>query len=81
MDNYISTKEVYYHHWCQFCVDKDTEETLDPCDDCLHYGWNEDSHRPVNFKKHPDVEKKEMLERIARMHEHEMELQEVEDET
>ena len=48
MDN---TKEVFFNVYCSKCVYKDTEETDDPCNDCLAMGYNLDSHKPVRFKE------------------------------
>ncbi len=44
-------KEVYFFKYCQLCDHKDTKETEEPCCECLSYGWNEDSHKPINFKE------------------------------
>lgn len=45
------TKEVYYDEWCDKCTNKKTKETDDPCNECLTQGWNEFSHKPINFKE------------------------------
>lgn len=43
-------KEVKFWDWCEKCKYFKTPETEDPCDECLGYPGNEDSHKPVNFK-------------------------------
>lgn len=47
----INTKEVYYHKYCPKCLYSETPEEEDPCDECLSQGWNENSHKPINFKE------------------------------
>ena len=44
-------KEVYYDQYCYKCKFKNTEETEDPCNDCMNQPYNFDSHKPVNFKE------------------------------
>ena len=45
------TKEVYYDKWCNKCINKNVEEIKDPCNECLTQGWNEFSHKPINFEE------------------------------
>lgn len=45
------TKLVHFGEYCPKCKDKDTKETDDPCNECLTYPTNLDSHKPVNFKE------------------------------
>ena len=45
------TKEVYYNYFCSKCKFFPRDEGKDPCNDCLNQPWNEDSHKPVNFKE------------------------------
>lgn len=44
-------KEVYFNQYCITCKYKDLLESDDPCDECLNYPSNTDSHKPVNWKK------------------------------
>lgn len=44
-------KEVYYDEYCYICKYKNTEETEDPCNECLTQPYNFDSHKPINFKE------------------------------
>lgn len=47
----MNTKEVLFSQFCSKCKNKDTKETDMPCDECLEYGYNEDSHKPIHFKE------------------------------
>jgi len=47
----MSIKEVRFDQYCKDCQHCDLKETEDPCDECLTRGWNEDSRKPINFKK------------------------------
>ena len=44
-------KEVRFDLYCPKCEHKDLKETLDPCNDCLARGFNENSKKPVYFKE------------------------------
>lgn len=44
-------KEVLYSDYCPKCVNRDTAEADDPCDDCLAQPVNEHSHKPVYFSE------------------------------
>lgn len=43
--------EVDYEKYCKTCVDRDTDETKDPCNECLAYPYNEQSSKPVYYKE------------------------------
>ena len=47
----MNTKEVLFNQFCSKCKYKDTKETDMPCDECLEYGHNDDSHKPIHFKE------------------------------
>jgi hypothetical protein len=47
----MANKEVYFNEYCPKCAYKDVYEKDEPCDECLHHGWNEDSHKPVKFEE------------------------------
>lgn len=44
-------KIVYYERYCNQCAHEKKKEEEDPCRECLNTPANEDSHRPVKFKK------------------------------
>lgn len=44
-------KEVYFDKYCKTCKYENTPESEDPCDECLMYGSNLHSHKPVNWKE------------------------------
>ena len=44
-------KIVYYERYCNKCAHEKKKEEEDPCRECLNTPANEDSHRPVKFKK------------------------------
>ena len=50
-------KEVFFELYCNKCEYADTNETSDPCNDCLAYPYNINSHKPVHFKEALDAEK------------------------
>lgn len=44
-------KEVYFSQYCSTCIYKDVNEQDDPCDECMDYPVNENSHKPINYKE------------------------------
>ena len=44
-------KEVRFDQYCKSCKHYKTEETDDPCNECLDNGGNENSHKPVNWEE------------------------------
>lgn len=47
-------KEVYYVDYCFKCKYKDSEDKdgwSEKCNDCLNNPYNQNSHKPVNFKE------------------------------
>lgn len=52
MDN--TYKEVYFDQYCKKCVNKHTDESDDPCYDCLETPARENSHTPINFKENEE---------------------------
>ena len=44
-------KEVYFRIYCETCKYVDLEDHEDPCNECLEYGANVDSHKPVKWKR------------------------------
>jgi len=47
-------KEVYFGDYCKKCVNKNVEETEDPCNECLTSPVNLYSHKPIKFEDEND---------------------------
>lgn len=43
-------KEVYFDFYCPRCAFRDVDEAEDPCDTCLEYPSNQNSHKPHEYK-------------------------------
>ena len=50
MTEVSAEKEVYFNEWCQKCRHKRLDENKDPCEECLTYGVNINSHKPLKFE-------------------------------
>ena len=48
MDEYL---EVYFDKYCKTCKHEKVNEVEDPCNDCLDYGMNEQSRKPVKWEE------------------------------
>lgn len=59
MDYY---KEVNFEKYCKLCKHCDKEEKYDPCNDCLDYGWNTESIKPLYFESADKAKEKEQEE-------------------
>ena len=46
-----NTKEVWFYDYCEKCKHWDVADSDDPCNECLAYGQNIDSHEPINFEE------------------------------
>lgn len=44
-------KEVFFHKYCKNCEHCSKDESEEPCNECLLYPMNYDSHKPVMFKE------------------------------
>ena len=44
-------KEVIFGKFCPGCEFAEKAENEEPCDECLEQPFNQDSHRPVNYKE------------------------------
>jgi hypothetical protein len=44
-------REVDFEKYCKLCKHSKLDEKFDPCCECLEYGYNQESERPVNFKE------------------------------
>lgn len=58
--NHDGYKEVYFHEYCKTCKHEKTEETEDPCNECLDESINLYSHKPVNYE---EVKKRDRTKR------------------
>lgn len=47
-------KIVFFDIYCHKCKHWDSDELEDPCNECLTYGGNFDSHKPVNYEPSDD---------------------------
>lgn len=47
-------KEVRFDLYCRFCKYYNREERMDPCNECLESGMNQNSSKPVFFKERGD---------------------------
>ena len=47
----MAQKEVSFYDYCKTCKYQELSGCEDPCDECLDYPTNEDSHKPVNYKE------------------------------
>ena len=43
-------QEVNFDVYCEKCEHKEVKDTDDPCNECLDYPINQNSHKPVNYK-------------------------------
>ena len=41
---------VDYKKYCRLCVKSGTDEHEEPCEECLSYPVNDDTHKPIMFK-------------------------------
>lgn len=42
-------KEVWYHIYCDTCKNRDCNEHVPPCNNCLENPSNEDTHKPIHY--------------------------------
>ena len=47
----IRDKEVYFSEYCSKCKNSGVNEGEEPCNTCLSYPSNEDSHKPIYFER------------------------------
>lgn len=45
------TKEVFFDIYCKTCKYYELQPYLNPCNQCLAEPYNEDSHKPVEYKE------------------------------
>ena len=55
----IKDKIVRFDKYCKDCEYFDLNEGLDPCNECLYSPANQNSQKPINFKKKEVKEKKD----------------------
>ena len=46
----IFDREVRFDKYCETCKHKNKNEKEDPCNECLEYGYNTESEKPVNYE-------------------------------
>lgn len=46
----ILDREVRFDKYCETCKHKDLKESKDPCNECLDYGFNVESEKPVKYE-------------------------------
>jgi hypothetical protein len=51
MSDTNNTKFVDFLTYCETCKYKNLKESEEPCDICLEYPVNFDSHKPVKWEK------------------------------
>lgn len=44
-------REVDFEKYCKTCVDEDTDEVKDPCNECLSHPYNEQSAKPIHYSE------------------------------
>lgn len=44
-------KLVNFHLYCPKCKHYEVAQDEEPCNECLHYPSNIDSHKPVKYKE------------------------------
>ncbi len=44
-------KEVDFKKYCLLCEHEKKEDWKDPCCECLEYGMNEGTAKPIHFKE------------------------------
>lgn len=49
--NETNLREVDFDKYCKACKYKETPEAMDPCNECLDYGMNYETEKPVSFKE------------------------------
>lgn len=47
----IIDKEVYFNEYCKKCKHEKLPEDETPCDECLTYPFNVESHKPIKFEE------------------------------
>lgn len=54
-----SHQKIVKFIFCNWCVNKNTDEINEPCAECLENPVNWDSVRPIHFEPNNDFDKKE----------------------
>lgn len=47
----MAEKEVFYYQYCNKCEYEPIDGGDEPCNTCLNYPYNEDSHKPIMFSE------------------------------
>lgn len=53
-----SHEKIVSFIFCKWCTNKDTDQTKEPCADCLDHPSNIDSRRPIHFADNGSLPKK-----------------------
>ena len=43
-------KEVRFDKYCETCKHSELKEKFDPCNECLEYGYNIESAKPIHYE-------------------------------
>lgn len=54
----MADKEVRFDLYCKTCAYEENDENDSPCDECLMNGSNEDSHKPIRWKRKDNPQQK-----------------------
>lgn len=54
MEEPRNKKEVFFDEYCKHCKYWGCKDDDDPCDECLNTPYNENSHKPINFKDYEE---------------------------
>ena len=44
-------KEVFFDQYCKTCQYEKLDEKMDPCNECMDYGYNAESNKPVMWEE------------------------------
>lgn len=58
-------KEVDFHYYCERCINRDTSETADPCNECLDTPVRIGTEKPLKFES-IDAYSREIKEKYGR---------------
>ena len=50
MEQSSCEQEVYFGQYCRTCKYENKPEVTDPCNECLEYPTNKESHKPVMWE-------------------------------
>lgn len=56
MEQLTHNQEVDYHAYCSKCINRDTDQGDDPCNECLTEFVNFESRKPVHFEEDLNIQ-------------------------